>query len=79
MFKKLLVIRKNKKLYFKLILISIFIMLTVFCSYGDSENYTQKIKDENEKLKKIEEQIKIVKNELNNLQKKEGDYLEFIP
>jgi len=76
MFKQILIIRKSKKLYFKLMLVSIFILLTVFYSYGDSENYAQKIKDENEKLKKIEEQIKSVKNELSNLQKKEGDYLE---
>ena len=76
MVKQVLVSRKNKKLFFKLILISIFILLGAFYGYSNSEDYTQKIKDENERLKKIEEQIKSVKNELNDLQKKEDDYLE---
>src|SRR5665648_734888 len=37
---------------------------------------TVKIKEENRRLQKIEQQIKSVKNEIDNLQKKEVGYLE---
>ena len=76
MYKKVLIFKKNKKIFSRLILILIFILLAAFFGYGDNENYNQKIKEENERLKKIEEQIKSVKNEINNLEKKESGYLE---
>jgi len=76
MYKKLLIIDKNKKIFSVLILILVFILIVIFYSFGNNENYNQKIKEENERLKKIEEQIKGVKNEISNLQKKESGYLE---
>lgn len=76
MFKKRLVFERNKKIFSILILILIFILFAVLFGYGDSENYNQKIIEENERLKKIDEQIKSVKNEINNLQKKESGDLE---
>ncbi len=76
MYKKVLIFKKNKKIFSRLILILIFILLAAFYGYGNNENYDQKIKEENERLKKIEEQIKSVRNEINNLEKKESGYLE---
>jgi septal ring factor EnvC (AmiA/AmiB activator) len=76
MFKKRLVLERNKKIFSTLILILIFILFAVLFGYGESEGYNQKIIEENERLKKIDEQIKTVKNEINNLQKKESGYLE---
>ncbi|MCK4308385.1 MAG: peptidoglycan DD-metalloendopeptidase family protein [Candidatus Atribacteria bacterium] len=76
MYKKVLIFKKNKKIFSRLILILIFILLAAFYGYGNNENYNQKIKEENERLKKIEEQIESVKNEINNLEKKESGYLE---
>lgn len=76
MFKKRLVLERNKKIFSTLILILIFILFAILSGYGESENYNQKIIEENERLKKIDEQIKSVKNEINNLQKKESGYLE---
>ena len=76
MYKKVLIFKKNKKIFSRLILTLIFILLAAFYGYGNNENYNQKIKEENERLKKIEEQIESVKNEINNLEKKESGYLE---
>jgi len=76
MYKEILFFKKNKKIFSRLILILIFILLAAFFGYGDNENYNQKIEEENERLKKIEEQIKSVKNEISNLEKKESGYLE---
>jgi len=76
MYKKVLIFKKNKKIFSRLILILVFILLAAFYGYGNNENYNQKIKEENERLKKIEEQIKSVKNEINSLEKKESGYLE---
>ena len=76
MYKKRLVSR-NKKIFSTLTLILIFILFSVFFSYGDSSgDYGQKIIEENQRLKKIEQQIKSVKDEIDNLQKKEIGYLE---
>ena len=76
MYKKRLVLR-NKKIFSTLTLILIFILFSVFFSYGDSSgDYGQKIIEENQRLKKIEQQIKSVKDEIENLQKKEIGYLE---
>jgi len=67
----------NKKVFSILILILTFILFVVFFSYGDSGvDYSKKINEENQRLKKIEQQIKSVKDEINNLQKKEIGYLE---
>ena len=67
----------NKKIFSSLILVLTFILFVVFFSYGESsEDYSQKIKEENGRLQKIEQQIKSVKNEIDNLQKKEIGYLE---
>jgi len=76
MYKKSNSIKKNKSCFFILIFILIFILCTVFYSFGDGENYSQKIKAENQRLKKIDEQIKSVKSEISNLQNKESGYLE---
>lgn len=76
MYKKVLIFKKNKKIFSRLILILIFILFAAFYGYGNNENYNQKIKEENERLKRIEEQIKSVRNEINNLEKKESGYLE---
>jgi len=76
MFKKRLVLERNKKIFSTWILILIFILFAVLFGYGESESYNQKIIEENERLKKIDQQIKTVKNEINNLQKKESGYLE---
>lgn len=68
---------RNRKIFSILILILIFILFAVFFGYGESSgNYSQKIKEENRRLKKIDQQIKSVKDEINNLQKKESGYLE---
>lgn len=76
MYKKRLVSR-NGKIFSTLILILIFILFAVFFGNGESSgNYSQKIKEENRRLKKIDQQIKSVKDEINNLQKKESGYLE---
>ena len=76
MYKKRLVL-KNKKIFSTLILILVFILFSVFFSYGSSSvSYSQKINEEKERLKKIEQQIKSVKDEINNLQKEESGYLE---
>ncbi len=74
--RKVLNFKKNKKLFSRLTLILIFILIAVFYGYGNNENFNQKIEEENERLKKIEEQIKSVKNEIKNLEKKESGYLE---
>jgi len=67
----------NKKIFSALILVLIFIIFVVFFSYGDgSGDYSQKIEEENQRLQKIERQIKGVKDEIDNLQKKETGYLE---
>jgi len=58
-------------------LILAFILFILLFSYGDStEDFSQKINDENQRLKKIEQQIKSVKGEIDNLQKQEIGYLE---
>ena len=76
MYKKRLVL-KNKKIFSTLILILVFILFSVFFSYGSSSgNYSQKINEEKQRLKKIEQQIESVKDEINNLQKEESGYLE---
>lgn len=68
---------RNRKIFSILILILIFILFAVFFGYGESSgNNSQKIKEENRRLKKIDQQIKSVKDEINNLQKKESGYLE---
>jgi len=69
----------NKKIFFALILVLTFTLFVVFFSYGDSNSsgdYNQKIKEENQRLQKIEQQIKGVKDEIDSLQKKEIGYLE---
>ena len=65
----------NKKIFSTLILT--FILFAVFFSYGDSNGgHSQKIDEENQRLIKIEQQIKSVRDEIDNLQKKEVGYLE---
>jgi len=76
MYKKRLVLR-NKKKFSTLILILTFILFSIFFSYGNSTgDYSQKINEEKQRLIKIEQQIKSVKDEINTLQKKESGYLE---
>jgi len=76
MYKKRLILL-NRKVFFILLLILTFILFVVFFSYGDNgEDYSKKINEENHRLKKIEQQIKSVKDEIDNLQKKESGYLE---
>lgn len=77
MYKKRLVLI-NKKIFSILILILTFILFVVFFSYSDSSggDYSKKINEEKQRLKKIEQQIKNTKDEINNLQKKERGYLE---
>jgi septal ring factor EnvC (AmiA/AmiB activator) len=67
----------NKKIFSILLLILTLILFVVFFSYGgNGGDYSKKINEENQRLKKIEQQIKSVKDEINNLQKKESGYLE---
>ncbi|MEA1940300.1 MAG: peptidoglycan DD-metalloendopeptidase family protein [Candidatus Caldatribacteriota bacterium] len=75
MYKKSLVLKRNKKVIFVVILILTFFLCISFYVFGNSEDLSQKVKDENQRLKKIEEQIKKVKNEISNLQTKESNYL----
>lgn len=78
MYEKILVLR-NEKIFSILILILTFILFVVFFSHGDNRGDSiQKIKEENQRLEKIEQQIKSVKDEINDLQKKESGYLETI-
>jgi len=70
--------KKIIKIFFGTSVALFIILIVILYSYGNNEDYDQRIKQEQERLKQIEGQIKSVKNEIINLQKEESGYLDAI-
>ena len=66
--------RQGNCIHFIFILFMVLVVFQSFYSYSESSS-SQQITSENQRLEKIENQIEIVKREINNLEEKEHGYL----